>query len=205
MLNKIKLAAQLGYLNIPEGMLIDQHQLMSVPSKYVAVLTTGSQGEKQSPLPQMASKLHQRHRIQKGDVVVLSARIIPERKAMVAQMVDNLLHCGAEVIHEDNAFVHVSGHGSQEELKVMLKLVRPKFFMPIHGEERNLISHARLAEQVGIPHENIALVENGNRILLNDEKFVIADNISAGQVFVDEKMDIVPRESVLQCSKVVVI
>jgi ribonuclease J len=101
--------------------------------------------------------------------------------------------------------VHVSGHGSQEELKVMLKLVRPKFFMPIHGEERNLISHARLAEQVGIPHENIALVENGNRILLNDEKFVIADNISAGQVFVDEKMDIVPRESVLQCSKVVVI
>jgi ribonuclease J len=124
---------------------------------------------------------------------------------MVAQMVDNLLHCGAEVIHEDNAFVHVSGHGSQEELKVMLKLVRPKFFMPIHGEERNLISHARLAEQVGIPHENIALVENGNRILLNDEKFVIADNISAGQVFVDEKMDIVPRESVLQCSKVVVI
>lgn len=193
MLNKIKLASEFGYLNIPEGLLIDQQQLMSIPSKYLAVLTTGSQGEKESPLPRMASKLHPRHQIQKGDIVVLSARIIPERKAMVAEMINNLLHCGAEVIHEGNMFVHVSGHGSQEELKLMLKLVRPKFFMPIHGEERNLISHARLAGQVGIPHENIVLVENGNRVLLNDEKRIIADKISAGQVLVDEKMEIIPR------------
>lgn len=200
MLNKITLTAEFGYLNIPKGLLIDQRQLMSIPSQYVAILTTGCQGEMKSPLPRMAAKLHPRHRIQDGDVVVLSARVIPNREAMVEEMIDNLLLCGAEVIHGRNAFVHVSGHGSQEELKSMLKLVRPKFFMPIHGEERNLISHARLAKQVGIPHENIILAENGDSILLNDEKYVIADNVSTGQVFIDDKMEVIPRESVLQCN-----
>ncbi len=162
MVKNVNIAPNLGYLTVPEGLLIKPHDIALLPPDRVAVLSTGSQGEPLSALARMAAHDHPSVEIVKGDTVIISARPVPGNETSVNRTIDRLFASGARVIYETSAGVHVSGHAAAEELKVMLNLVRPKYFMPIHGEHRHLYFHAELARAIGIPDENIFLMENGD-------------------------------------------
>jgi ribonuclease J len=148
-------------------------------------VTTGSQGEPTSALVRMANRDHKQLRILKGDTVVISATPVPGNEAVVNRTVDNLLKQGAQVLYDKIKPVHVHGHASQEELKLLLNIVKPKFFMPVHGEYRHLSFHARLAASVGIPEENIFVLEDGEKLELNPHSGKITDKIAASNVYVD--------------------
>jgi len=185
MINVIAIAQENGYLDVPKGTLIDLDEISSLPKEKTVILTTGSQGEPMSALTRMAMSDHRRVEIMSGDTVVISATPIPGNEKMVARTVDNLFKQGADVIHERVSGIHVSGHASQEELKMMINLVKPKFFVPVHGEYRMLVKHARLAREVGIPEENIFVAENGHVLEFTREKGAIAGRVTAGQILVD--------------------
>ena len=190
LVNNIRTASELGYLNVPPDLLINPRDVDQFNSNEVAVLSTGSQGEPRSAMALMAMDNHAFLRIEPADTVIISARLIPGNEKTVGHMINHLLRRGAHVLHEKNAHVHVSGHGAQEDLKLMLNLVRPKFFMPMHGEYSNLVQHAELAETVGVPYENITVAENGDCVLLTPESCEIRDKIPAGRVLVDGNIDI---------------
>ncbi|MGB4504715.1 MAG: ribonuclease J [Syntrophaceticus sp.] len=185
MVNVVNIARELGFLEVPEGTLIELDDLMIYPKDKVVVLTTGSQGEPMSALTRMAMCDHKRIEIIPGDTVIISASPIPGNEKMVHRTIDQLFRQGAQVIYESVSGVHVSGHASQEELKLMLNLVKPKFFIPVHGEYRHLIKHAQLAEDVGIPPENIFVMENGQVLEFNHERGTVAGRVTAGRVLVD--------------------
>lgn len=185
MINVVNIARELGYLHIPPNILVDLDEIQFLPKREVVILTTGSQGEPMSALTRMASCEHKQVEIMPGDTVIISASPIPGNEKMVHRTIDNLLRQGAEVIYEPFSGVHVSGHASQEELKLMLNLVRPKFFIPIHGEYRHLIKHAQLAREVGIPPSNIFVVENGQVLEFTQERGAIIGRVPAGNVLVD--------------------
>lgn len=185
MVNVVNIARELGYLDIPPNTLIDLDEIQFLPKREVVILTTGSQGEPMSALTRMASCDHKQVEIMPGDTVIISASPIPGNEKMVHRTIDNLLRQGAEVIYESFSGVHVSGHASQEELKLMLNLVRPKFFIPIHGEYRHLIKHAQLAREVGIPSANIFVVENGQVLEFTHDRGTITGRVTAGNVLVD--------------------
>lgn len=185
MINVVNIARELGYLHIPPNTLVDLDDIQYLPKREVVILTTGSQGEPMSALTRMASCEHKQVEIMPGDTVIISASPIPGNEKMVYRTIDNLLRQGAEVIYEPFSGVHVSGHASQEELKLMLNLVRPKFFIPIHGEYRHLIKHAQLAREVGIPPSNIFVVENGQVLEFTQDKGAITGRVPAGNVLVD--------------------
>ena len=187
MVNNIRIAQDLGYLRVPENIVINAKDVMYCPPEEVVVLTTGSQGEPLSALSLMATADHAWMRVEEGDIVVISARIIPGHERDVGRVVNSLFRRGADVLYERTAKVHVSGHGSQEDLKLMMNFVRPKFFMPIHGEYRQLVCNAQLAEEVGIPYENIILAEDGAKIELTPDSCEIVSEINTGWVFVDGK------------------
>ncbi|HEY8346350.1 MAG TPA: ribonuclease J [Symbiobacteriaceae bacterium] len=183
--NTVNVAMRLGYLHVPEGTIVPIEELKRLPLQNQVILTTGSQGEPMSALARMAVNDHKAVEIIPGDTVLFSATPIPGNEKSVGRTVDNLFRRGAEVIYDRSAGVHVSGHGSQEEQKLMLNLTRPKFFIPIHGEYRMLLSHKRLAEQCGIPPENILVGENGCVFELTPDSAAITGKVTSGQVLVD--------------------
>ncbi len=179
-----KMARKLGYLDIPEGMLIDIDQVNKYPAHQVAIMATGSQGEPTSVMGRLAHGRHRNVSIQPGDTVVLSAHTIPGNEEFVSRIINRLMKQGADVVYEHVAQVHVSGHASREEMKLMINLVRPRFFIPIHGELRHLVQHGKIAQEMGIAPENIAVVENGTVLELTEDKLTISERLPGGYVFV---------------------
>ncbi len=179
------MAMELGYLNVPAGILGRLEELRNLPHDKICLITTGSQGEPTSALVRMLHRDNRQVHIIKGDTVIFSATPVPGNEALVNRTVDNLFKRGAQVFYDKVAQVHVHGHGSQEELKLLLNLVRPKYFMPIHGEFRHLSFHAKLAEAVGIPRENIFLLEDGQILELNSDAARIDGKVHAGDIYVD--------------------
>jgi len=185
MRNNTRIARELGYLDLSENMLIDINQATTLPANEVAILATGSQGEPTAALGRLATGRHARLKIEKGDTVVLSAHPIPGNEEMIYRIINRLLQRGAEVYHEGIADVHVSGHASREEMKLLINLVKPKFFVPVHGEIRHLQAHGKLARELGIPEERIAVVENGTILELDENTLTIGPRIPGGYIFVD--------------------
>lgn len=183
--NVVSVAAELGYINVPEGILIGIDSINRYPPEKLVVITTGSQGEPMSALYRMAFSEHRRVEIGPNDYVIISATPIPGNEKMVGKVVDELLKQGAEVVYEKMYDVHVSGHACQEELKLMMSLVKPKYFIPVHGEQKHLQKHAALARTMGIPEGNILLADNGKEVEITDEKIRISGEVPAGMVFVD--------------------
>jgi ribonuclease J len=180
-----RMAIELGYLNVPDGIMGRLEELHNLPQNKIVLVTTGSQGEPTSALVRMLNKDNRQVHIIKGDTVIISATPVPGNEALINRTIDTLFKRGAQVYYDKVAQVHVHGHGSQEELKLLLNLVRPKFFMPIHGEFRHLSFHANLAKSVGIPEENIFLMEDGNILELGPDSARITGKVNAGDVYVD--------------------
>jgi ribonuclease J len=187
MLTNVQIARELGYLRIPDNLLVELKDLANLPKNQICMITTGSQGEPMSGLSRIAMDDHKQIKLEPGDTVILSSRFIPGNEKTISDLINHLYRRGAEVIHEKVSEVHVSGHASQEELKLMLNLVRPRFFTPIHGEYRHLVKHARLAQKVGIPAEHCILAVNGDIITYSNGSCQISGTVEAGRVFVDGK------------------
>ncbi len=185
MSDTVRMSLELGYLNAPDGILGRLDEIRGMPHNKIVFITTGSQGEPTSALVRMANRDHRQVHIQRGDTIVISATPIPGNEAVVNRTVDNLFKQGAQVIYSKLAQVHVHGHGSQEELKLLLNLVKPKFFMPIHGEYRHLSLHAKLAQTVGIPKDNTFVLEDGDILELGSQSAKKTGKVSSGNVYVD--------------------
>ncbi|MDR3270814.1 MAG: ribonuclease J [Peptococcaceae bacterium] len=185
MVNVVALAEELGYLEIPENTMVDVDELISLPGNQACILTTGSQGEPMSALTRIAMNDHRHVEIRPGDTVIISASPIPGNEKAISRTIDHLFKQGAHVIYESASRMHVSGHASQEELKLMLNMVHPKYFIPVHGEYRMLIKHAELAEQLGMSRENIFVAENGRIIEFTRNRASLVGKVTAGKVLVD--------------------
>jgi ribonuclease J len=183
----VRLAAEHGYLRVPDGVLLPLEELSGLPAYRQVIVSTGSQGEPNSALALMAAAEHKYLRVTEGDLVILSARIIPGHERTVMRVVNRLLRQGAEVLWDGVAFVHVSGHASQDELRLMLNLVRPQFFVPVHGEYRHLLAHRRLAQGVGVPAEHVFVVEDGQGIELTKTSARLLERVPLRRVLVDGK------------------
>ena len=185
MINVVNIAMELGYLSVPEGVLIDIDETNNYSANEIVIITTGSQGEPMSALTRMAMNDHKKVGIMPGDTVIISATPIPGNEKLVSRTINHLYKLGADVIYEKSNGVHVSGHASQEEIKLMHNLVRPKYFIPVHGEYRHLIKHAKLAKDLGMPSENIVIAENGAVIELTKNSIKVNGKIQSGKVLVD--------------------
>ena len=185
MINVINTAIELGYLDVPSGIIIDIETMNRYESERIVLSTTGSQGEPMSALTRMAMNDHKKVNITPMDFIIISATPIPGNEKYVTRVVNELMKSGAEVVYEAMYEVHVSGHACQEELKLMLALTKPKFFIPVHGEYKHLKKHAGLALQMGIPKENIIIGEIGNVIETDGTKMSITSQVPAGRVLVD--------------------
>ena len=185
MINYAKAASKLGYLDLSPDEMLAPHEMNSVPPDRVAIACTGSQGEPTSALVRMALGEHRQVNIHPGDTVIVSATPIPGNEELVNRTINNLFRAGARVYHHERMQVHVSGHGNREEHKLMLNLVRPKFFVPMHGEYRHLVHHARMAEQVGVPPENIFVIESGQVLEFGPDWGRINGQVTEGHVMVD--------------------
>jgi ribonuclease J len=185
MVNVVNIAKETGYLTVPEDTLIEIEDISTYPRNQVTILTTGSQGEPMSALTRMAMSDHRKVEIVPGDTVVISASPIPGNEKLVARTINQLFHQGAEVIYEPALGIHASGHASQEELKLMINLVRPKFFVPVHGEYRHLVKHANIAQQLGIPAENIFVTENGQVLEFTRQTGEKSGRVTAGRILID--------------------
>jgi ribonuclease J len=183
----VAIAAELGHLRVPDALLLPLEELVALPAARQLILSTGSQGEPNSALALMAAGEHKYAQIAAGDLVVISARVIPGNERTIGQVVNALYRLGAEVLYEDNAFVHVSGHASQEDLKRMLSLTRPRYFVPVHGEYRHLLGHVRLAASTGMAPERIFLIEDGRGLEVTATSARVVTDIPAGRVLVDGK------------------
>jgi ribonuclease J len=183
----VAVAAELGYLKVPDDVLWPLEDLAELPPARQVILSTGSQGEPNSALALMAAGEHKHVSVGEGDLVIFSSRVIPGNERVIGRLINALLRRGAEVLWEDVAFVHVSGHASQDDLRDMLAATRPRYFMPVHGEYRHLLQHARLAEAAGIPAERIFLVEDGAGLELSAAGARVLGPYPAGRVFVDGK------------------
>ncbi len=183
--NVVETASKLGYLNVPEGILVSIDSVSRYPHDKLVIITTGSQGEPMSALYRMAFSEHRRVEIGTGDYVIISATPIPGNEKTVGKVVDELLKRGAEVVYEKMYDVHVSGHACQEELRLIMSLAKPKFFIPVHGEQKHLRSHAQLAESMGIAPGNIYIADNGKQVELTKRKMSVVEDVPAGKVFVD--------------------
>ncbi|WP_328753944.1 ribonuclease J [Geomesophilobacter sediminis] len=187
MIANVQIARELGYLKIPDGLLIDLKELPRLEKSEICMITTGSQGEPMSSLTRIAMDDHKQIKLEEGDTVILSSRFIPGNEKTIADLMNHLYRRGAEVIHEKVSEVHVSGHASQEELKLLHNLVRPLYFVPVHGEYRHLVKHAQLAQKVGLPKERTILAVNGDVVVFSGLEACIADHVETGRVFVDGK------------------
>lgn len=183
----VKLAKELGHIAIPDGIEADISQLKTLENNRIAIVTTGSQGEPMSALARMAMGDHKQIKIREDDTIVLSSKSIPGNEKAIAGIINSLYRFGANVIYEKISHIHVSGHAFQEELKLMINLTKPRYFIPIHGEYRHLTHHMRLAESVGIPRRNILLAENGQVIGFDEECGRLLEQVPTGRVLIDGK------------------
>ena len=185
MIDNVAMARQLDYLRAPEGTFVGVEEMRRLPPSELAVVTTGSQGEPTSALTRMANGSHRHVDIVEGDTVVLSANAIPGNEQAVARNVDNLFRQGARVLYNRAGNVHVRGHASQEELKIVQSLLQPEYFVPVHGEYRHLVTHARLAERVGVPPGNAFVLTDGDVLEIDDDEARLAGRVSASYVYID--------------------
>ena len=211
MVDNAHVASDLGYLNIPDGVLLPLSQTRKLPPEKVVLLTTGSQGEPTSALVRIANQDHRDVQVMPGDTVIISATPIPGNELPVSRTIDNLLRQGAKVLYDRVALVHVHGHASQEELKMVLNLVRPRYFVPVHGEYRHLVAHAQLAWDLGIAQPGIFVMEDGDVLELSEESAEMVGKISAGPIFIDglstrdEKSEVLRQRKALSKDGVVVV
>ena len=185
--SSVKTAVSLDMLHIPDGMEIDVDQLDQYLPDEILIMTTGSQGEPMSALTRMSTGMHKQIKVEKGDMVILSSKFIPGNEKAIAKIINNLFRKGADVIYEKISDIHVSGHAFRDELKEMINLTMPDYFIPIHGEYRHLFHHAQLAEEVGIPKDQVLLTENGQIIEFDENGGRINGNIFTGRILVDGK------------------
>jgi ribonuclease J len=185
MINNIRIAQELGYLDVPPGLLVSVEEALQRPHNEVVFLATGSQGEPRAALARMSSGTHRQISIEPGDTVVLSAGTIPGNEESVSRVINNLFRLGATVIYDAIDKVHVSGHGGQDDILLMQRLLNPRYIVPLHGEYRHLVLHAQLSARLGVPKSNIFIVENGQTILLDEEYGSLGERVSGGWVFVD--------------------
>ena len=185
MCNMIETARKLGYIDVPDNVFIDIDSIKSYPDDRLVIITTGSQGEPMSALTRMASGEHKKVQITPNDLIIISANPIPGNEKYISKVIDDLMAIGAEVIYNALQDIHVSGHACQEEQKLMLTLVKPKYFIPVHGEYRQLIAHAETAKTLGISSENIFLTENGKVLELNENEAKFTGHVTSGKVLVD--------------------
>ncbi|HEC34636.1 MAG TPA: ribonuclease J [Chloroflexi bacterium] len=185
MAENVKMARNLGYLQVPEGMQVTLGEIRRIPAQELLIMATGSQGEPTAVLSRLATGQHSSLRIEPGDTVVLSSHMIPGNEEMIHRVINRLFQKGADVIYHPIAPVHVSGHASQEEQKLLLNIIRPRNFIPIHGELRHLKQHAKLAVELGIPQERIAVVENGYVLTFEGDRIRVSERVPGGYVFVD--------------------
>ena len=183
--NAMKVSTELGYMNIPDGVLMDLARIKSLPKDKVCIITTGSQGETMSALSRMAFSTHRQVDILPGDRIIISASAIPGNENAIGNVINELYRKGADVVNERSLALHVSGHACQEELKIIHALVKPKFFIPVHGEQRMMQIHAKLARDMGMPAQNIIISDIGRVIELTADSAKLNGTVTAGQVFVD--------------------
>ncbi len=187
MVSNVAIARQLGYLAIPDDALIDLRQMRELPRNQVLIITTGSQGEPMSALSRIAMDDHKQLQLEPGDTVILSSKFIPGNEKAISDLINHLYRRGAEVFYETTSEVHVSGHASQEELKLVLALTRPRYFVPIHGEFRHLVKHARLAQSVGVAEDCAKVLSNGQPLVVSRNGLHVEEKVETGRVFVDGK------------------
>jgi ribonuclease J len=187
MIRNSQVAAELGYLQLPRNVMIESEHWEDLPADRLTLLTTGSQGEPLSVLHRVALNDHKTIKIERGDTVILSSKFIPGNEKTIGNLINHLYRRGAEVHYEKVSEIHVSGHASQEELKIMLQLTRPRYFVPIHGEYRHLVRHRRLAQEVGIPEANCFILEDGDVLELTANSAQRTNPVQVGKVFVDGK------------------
>ena len=187
MKTNMRIAGDEGFISIPEDLEIAEKKINSLSDQNIAIITTGSQGEPMSALTRMSQGIHKRIKIKKGDTVILSSRFIPSNEKAITTIINNLYRMGAEVIYERVSSIHTSGHAYQEELKLMINLVKPKYFIPVHGEYRHLTKHTQLAMSTGMPSDRMLLVEDGDTIYFKDRIALVGDKIRTGKVLVDGK------------------
>jgi ribonuclease J len=185
MVDNIKMAGEMGYLNLPPGIMVPISEMRKLPPEKVVLLTTGSQGEPTSALVRMANKEHRDVQIMEGDTVIISASPIPGNELLVDRTIDNLLRQGAKVLYSRIALVHVHGHAAQEELKLVLSLVRPRYFVPVHGEYRHLVAHAQIAWDLGVATSGIFVLQDGDVLEVSGEEAELAGRVPAEPIFID--------------------
>ncbi len=187
MVSNAQIALDLGYLRLPPNMWLKLEDLKDLKDEEVVIITTGSQGEPMSVLSRIATDEHKTIKVKEGDIVILSAKMIPGNERSIGRIINHLFRRGANVIYEKVSEIHVSGHASKEELKLMLNLVKPKYFMPVHGEYRHKVYHSRLAEKTGIPKSNIFFLENGDVLEIAGETANKSGKVTSGRIYVDGK------------------
>ena len=183
--NVVAIAQELGYINVPDGLIVSIDTVNRYPAEKMVIITTGSQGEPMSALTRMAFSDHRKVEVGPMDYIIISATPIPGNEKTVGKVVNELMKLGAEVIYEKMYEVHVSGHACQEELKMIMNLVKPKYFIPVHGEQKHLQKHRLLAESIGIDHRNIVIADNGMLVEMSEKEIKIAGAVPAGKIFVD--------------------
>ena len=183
--NILKVATELDYLHLPENTLVDLNQIKSIPKDKLVIVSTGSQGEDMSALYRMAFSSHRQVEIQPGDHIIISASAIPGNEKSISRIINELYRKGAEVIYDKLEGLHVSGHACQEELKIIHALTKPKFFIPVHGEQRHLQKHAALARQMGMNPKNILIADTGSVIECTPKTCKLAGTVPAGKILVD--------------------
>ncbi|HEX9756841.1 MAG TPA: ribonuclease J [Nitrospiria bacterium] len=187
MVNNAAIALQLGYLHIPKDVWLEMDDIQNLPDQQVVLITTGSQGEPMSSLFRMSTGEHKQFQVHDGDTIILSSRVIPGNERAIGRVINNLFRQGAKVIYERVSDIHVSGHASQEELKLMINLVKPTFFIPVHGEYRHLVHHSILAEQLQIPKDRIFILEDGDILELTKDKGMRIGQVPAGRIYIAGK------------------
>ena len=187
MVNNVKMALDMGYLDAPDGLVIPMSRARHLPLEEVVIVATGSQGEPTSALVRIANGRHNDIEVVPGDTVVISASPIPGNETVVARTIDNLFRQGATVLYSRISMVHVHGHAAREELKMMLSIVRPRYFVPVHGEHRHLIQHAGIASDMGIPYSRIFVLEDGDVLEVDSDSAAVVESVQAGHVFIDGK------------------
>ena len=183
--NVVKVATEMGYMTVPNGVLVDINQIKGLPKEKIVIVTTGSQGETMSALYRMAFSGHKQIEVGPGDKVIISASAIPGNERTISRVINELCYRGADVVYDKMSELHVSGHGCQEELRMMLALTKPKFFIPVHGEYRHLKLHAKMAQQMGIPQQNIIISDIGKVIELSSRNIKLNGTVPSGRVLVD--------------------
>ncbi len=185
MKDNVRMALEMGYLDLPEDLIVDLDAARKLPNSKIVYMVTGSQGEPTSVVGRLAWNRSRSLTLEAGDTVVLSAHTIPGNEETVTRIINRLFHLGANVVYEDLTDVHVSGHASREEMKLLINLVRPKYLIPVHGELRHLVAHARLAYDMGIPEENVAIIENGTPVEMDSDGLDVQERLKGGYIYID--------------------